>query len=163
MQRHPMKSPPLSLMLAGAVLAAFPAGASAYCRLPDGVTASPRAAANWVLDSSDVVGFAVVRTRENAAAGQAEALDLLFPMKGSPGPVTMRLDRRGGAVLVTNGATTFDVASGTVVFAALNLTPGGAVISECKALLFARVPREQVIGALWEMWRAGEIAGTVRR
>jgi len=146
-----------------AALAALPAAADAYCQLPAAATSSPRAAAQWLFETSDILGFAIVRTRENAAAGQAETLELVFPIKGAPGPVSMRLNHTNGTVTLTDSATTFGVAPGAMVFAALNMTPNGAVISECKSLLLSRMPRDQIVTALGELWRRGDIPHRRRR
>lgn len=122
--------------------------AAATCRPPPDATASPNAAAAWLVEHTDRLGFAVVTRRENVAAHQAETLDMLFPIYGRGGPIRMRLLMEGDSLFITDATTSFGVPAGTIVFAALQERPDGAVVSECVAALFTKVRRDEVVRAL---------------
>lgn len=116
--------------------------------------ASPRGAAEWLLENADDIGFARVIQRQDRQGLNAERVELLFPLKGSSRIITMLLPIENGVWFLTNSATSFQVDPGTIVFAALTDTPSGAVISECTMHVFYEVGQDNIIAAFAEMMRA---------
>jgi hypothetical protein len=75
-------------------------------------------------------------------------IDVLIPLKGEAGMVTMAPGWRGGARLISSDARTLGASPGSVVLVALNRTPEGAVINQCVARMLAAHPAGPLTRAL---------------
>lgn len=146
-------------IVAGLSALLAPSAGFAECRLPEEVLASPRGAAEWLLENTDDIGFARVIQRQDPQGLNPERLELLFPLKGSSRTITMLLPVENGIWFLTNSATSFGVDPGTIVFAALTDTPGGAVISECTMYVLYEAGQDNIIAALSEIVRERDFAG----
>ena len=133
--------------------ALVPAAAAADCGFPAGVTESPRTIAAHLLRYVDVIGFAVVRQRQDVATGRPELIDIVYPIKGEPGTVAMELNLEDGNLIVTNGADSFGAEAGTLVFAALTRRPEGAVVTECTIQLLAAAPQGEIVREMHALTR----------
>ncbi len=151
-----------NLVGALALAAASPTGAFASCEFPSGTTSSPRHVAELLLQRVDVIGFGIIEQRQDVAKRQPEIVNIVFPVKGEPGRLSLALEFERDALIVTNASTSFEAPEGTLVFAALHKRPTGAAIGECTIQLMSKYPREEIIGAIYEAARYTSQQKTVR-
>jgi len=130
-----------------AVLLAVPDAALARCRVSERA-ATVAEAADFLLASADIVGIATVSRAADAAARRPEVIDVLIPLKGEAGMVTMAPGLRGGGRLISSDARTLGAPAGSLALVALNRTPEGAVINQCVARMLAAHPAGPLTRAL---------------
>lgn len=139
--------------LLGMAIFGLPSAAFADCRFPPGRTSTPSQVADLLLESADRVGFAIVESRLDSVGRRPEVIDLVFPLKGNPGKVTLESRFTGNGVVIANGANSFGVEPGTIVFAVLHNRPDGPTISECSLQLMNLFPKSEIIGAMYKRRR----------
>jgi hypothetical protein len=127
-----------SVFVAATLTFASPAPAS--CRFPTSSTDTPAGVAGLLYADADALGFAVVKQSQDTVSKRPEEIEMAFPLKGPPGPLSMRNPAGGDSLAVTNSQSTFGVPAGTLVFAALRQTRSGWVIGECTSQLLTMFP-----------------------
>ncbi|MEA3028795.1 MAG: hypothetical protein QOG13_120 [Sphingomonadales bacterium] len=130
-----------------AVLLAVPDAALARCRVSERA-ATVTEAADFLLAAADIIGIATVSRAADAVARRPEVIDVLIPLKGEAGMVTMAPSWRGDGRLISSDARTLGVPPGNLALVALNRTPEGAVINQCVARMLAAHPAGPLTRAL---------------
>lgn len=130
-----------------AVLLAVPDAALARCRVGERPPTISEAAA-FLLAGADIVGIATVSRAADPAAHSSEVIDVLIPLKGEAGMVTMAPGWRGDGQLISSEARSLGVPAGSLALVALNRTPEGAVINQCIARMLAAYPAGPLTRAL---------------
>jgi hypothetical protein len=135
------------LALGLAVLLAVPEAALARCRVSERA-ATVAEAADFLLATADIVGIATVSRAADPAARSPEVIDVLIPLKGEAGMVTMAPGWRDGARVTSSDARTLGAPPGSLALVALNRTAEGAVINQCVARMLAAHPAGPLTRAL---------------
>ena len=138
---------------------AAPLPAQAACVFPEGTRDSPERAAQVMLADADHIGLGVIRRRGDLTHEVAEEVEIIVPIKGPTGIVTMNMPVEDGIWMATAHLVSFEAPEGTLVFAVLHGGSGRAVISECTQQLFIRPGRDQVMAELFRLWRQGRPEG----
>lgn len=130
-----------------AVLLAVPDAALARCRVSERAATVTEAAA-FLLAAADIVGIATVSRAADPAARSSDVIEILIPLKGEAGMVTMAPGWRGDGQLISSEARSLGVPAGSLALVALNRTPEGAVLNQCVARMLAAHPAGSLTRAL---------------